>query len=482
MTATKTPVPGAVIATNSPAPGGMRELLAIALPMVISNSCDTLMMFTTRVFLSWVHPEFMSAAMAGGLTSFMFLTFFIGLTGYSTALVAQYLGAGQPRRCPAVVGQALIIAIAAYPLVLLCIPVGHRMFAAAHLAPEQIGPQRQYFDILMYGGLLAILRSSLSGFFSGIGRTRVVMAATGVALVVNLVVSYGLIFGHFGLPALGIRGAALGTLSGSCAGVAVLAATYFGTANRREFGVTAGLRLDPPLLRRLLRFGTPYGLEFFLNIMAFNVLVQTFHSYGVHEAAAMTIAFSWDMVSFVPLMGVNIGVISLVGRYMGARDPDTAHRSTMSGLRMALVYSMCTFAVFSLFSHPLVEIFRTRNDAAAFAEVRPLAVFMVRLVALYVMADAVGIVFGGALRGAGDTFRTMILTVSGHWALALAGILLVRVFHVPPRVTWTVVVALVICLGVILYLRYRGGHWRRIRVVEAPPEGVAPGSLYSDPA
>jgi multidrug resistance protein, MATE family len=471
------------ITTREPhARGGMRELLAVALPMVVSNSCETLMMFTNRVFLSWVRPEYMSAAMAGGLTAFMFMTFFIGLIGFSTALVAQYLGAGQPRRCPAVVGQALYISLFAYPLLILCIPVGHLMFAFTHPAPEQLGPQRQYFDILMYCAVIGLLRNSLSGFFSGIGRTRVVMISTGMAMAISVLASYLLIFGRLGLPAMGIRGAAFATVIGSSTGLAVLATAYFSRANRREFAVMAGLRLDPALLRRLLRFGTPSGLEFFLNILAFNFLVQTFHSYGESQAAAMTIAFSWDMVSFVPLLGVNIGVISLVGRAMGAGDPDTAHRTAISGLKLALAYSLCTFAVFSLFPHPLVEVFRSRQDAASFEQVRPLAVFMVRLVAVYVMADAVGIVFGGALRGAGDTFRTMLLTVSGHWALALAGLVLIRVLHAPPRVTWSVVVVLVMSVGLVLYLRYRTGHWRRIRVVEAPPVAATAAEAVSDPA
>ena len=456
-------------------------MLEIAFPMVVSNSCETLMLFANRVFLSWVEPEYMSAAMAGGLTAFMFMTFFLGLTGYSTALVAQHLGAGQPRRCPAVVAQALLISFAAYPLLLLCMPLGHRMFETAHLPAEQLGPQRDYFDIILAGGILALLRNSLSGFFSGIGRTRVVMFSTGLAMAVSVAASYVLVFGRLGLPALGVRGAAFSTVLGSFAGLVALAAAYFHPRTRREYGVTARLAPDLPLARRLFRFGAPTGLEFFLNVMAFNFLVQTFHSYGVAEAAAITIAFSWDMVSFIPLMGVNVGVISLVGRYMGARDPDTAHRVTLSALRIALVYSACTLAVYSLMPQPLVEIFRPRHDSAAFAEVRPLATFMVRLVALYVMADAIGIVFGGALRGAGDTFRTMLLTVSGHWLLALAGLVLVRVVHAPPRITWIVVVMLVIALGLVLYLRYRTGRWRHFRVIDTAAPAIATAEV-SDPA
>ncbi|MFH1144058.1 MAG: MATE family efflux transporter, partial [Candidatus Eisenbacteria bacterium] len=232
----------ALDARGTPAPGGMRELLAVALPMIISNSCETLMMFTSRVFLSWVRPEFMSAAMAGGLTSYMFTTFFVGLTGYSTALVAQHLGAGQPRRCAAVTAQALIISLLAYPILLLCLPLGHRMFAATHISPEQLGPQREYFNILVYGAPLLLLRTSLSGFFSGLGRTRVVMVSTGLAMAVGVVANYVLIFGHFGLPALGIRGAAFATLIGSATGLAALLVAYFRPANQREFGVREGLR------------------------------------------------------------------------------------------------------------------------------------------------------------------------------------------------------------------------------------------------
>ena len=81
------------------AAGGVRELLAIALPMVVSHACETAMTFTDRLFLSRLGPEQMNAAMAGGLTCFMTMTFFLGLTGYTTALVAQYLGAGRKQHC-----------------------------------------------------------------------------------------------------------------------------------------------------------------------------------------------------------------------------------------------------------------------------------------------------------------------------------------------------------------------------------------------
>jgi len=454
--------------TRTHSPGGIPELLVIALPMVASHACETTMMFVDRLFLSRLGPQYMSAAMGGGLTCFMFMTFFMGLIGYSNALVAQNLGAGRRDRCAVAASQAFIVAILAYPVVLACMPLGEMMFRASDIAPEQLGPQLKYFRILILGAGLGLMRNAASAYFSGIGRTRPVMVSAAVAMVVNIFANYVLIFGKLGFPALGMAGAAIGTLSGSLAALAALVAFYLGRANRDAYGVIGSLRFDGELMRKLWRFGSPSGAEFLLNMLAFTLVVLSFHSYGVTVAAAMTIAFNWDMVSFIPLIGVGIGVTSLVGRYMGAGKPDVAHRVTMSGIKLAALYSVVGFTAFCLMPEQLVSVFRPSEGGEAFVDVIPLAVFMVRLVAVYVFADAVANVFGSALRGAGDTFWTMVISVSGHWALAAGAMVLIRVVRVGPRAAWGTIVVLVIGLGLAFYARYRSGRWRQMRVV-APP-------------
>ena len=458
-------------------PGGVIELLGVAVPLFVSNACETVMLFTDRLFLARVGPAQVSASMGGGLTAFMFMTFFLGLTGYANALVAQYYGAGRRERVARVVAQALWISLAAYPIILCCIPLGRRLFDVMGVASAQQIYQRPYFTILMCGSLLGLLRHSVSAHFSGIGRTRTIMAAAAVMMAVNIGANYVLIFGKLGLPALGIRGAAFGTLLGSFAGLLTLGGVYFGRRNRRAYGTVAGLRWDGPVLRRLLRFGYPAGVEFCLNMVAFNLLVMTFHSYGVEVALAVTAAFSWDMVSFIPLIGCNVAVTSLVGRYVGASRHDIAHRATMSALGAVGLYAAVIVVVFSLFPQALAGVFRPSGDDAVFARALPLAAFMVRLVSVYVFADAVGLVFSGALRGAGDTLMTMVISVSSHWLLTLSGLILVRGLHAPPRVAWSVVVVLVWSIGLAFCARYRTGRWRHIAVIERaapipPPESV----------
>ncbi|MFC1671964.1 MATE family efflux transporter, partial [Planctomycetota bacterium] len=179
-------------------PGGVRQLLHIALPMVVSQACETAMMFVDRLFLAKLGPQFMSASMGGGLTVFMFMTFFVGLIGYATPLAAQYLGAGRKEYCARAVFQAIIIAVLAYPVILLCIPAGHMIFRTFQIAPEQLAPQKEYFNIMMYSAIIWLLRHAATTFFSGIGRTRIVMASAVAAMTVNVAANYVLIFGKLG--------------------------------------------------------------------------------------------------------------------------------------------------------------------------------------------------------------------------------------------------------------------------------------------
>ncbi len=464
--------------------GGVRLLLTIALPMFVSQAADTLMMFVSRFFLARLGTEHMAAAMSGGLTAFMTYTFFIGLIGYGNAIVAQYLGSGRRRQCGLAAAQGLILALASYPLVLLVRPAGLWLLRASGHDPLQQELEADFFRLVVWFSVLPLLRAALGSFFSGIGQTRVVMVANGLGMVVNIVSSYALIFGVGGLPGLGLRGAALGMACGSAFSVALLAWVYLSQPNRLAFGTGAGLRFDGDAFGRLLRYGLPAGVEFFLNMTAFNLFVQFMHSYGREVAAAVTITFNWDMVAFVPLVGVSVAATSLVGRYMGAGRPDLAERSAYSGLKAALGYTGTVFVLFVAAPELLARPFLPRLTAdAGGAGVLQQSVFMIRLASLYLLSDALMLVFGGALRGAGDTRWAMRTSVACHWFLAAASWVLIRRLQVSPQAAWVVFVALVSLMGMLFFARFRGGRWKALRVIEPalPGETAATGD-GPDPA
>ena len=440
--------------------GGALELLRIAAPLIVSYACDTIMLFTDRLFLSRLSSAHMSAAMTGGLSSFMFSTFFVGLIGYTTAMVAQRLGAEKKSLCATIATQGGLVALGAYPVLLLLIPVGRKLFEMSGIAAEELRLQTEYFTILMLGAALPLLRSSFANFFSGIGRTRLVMLAAVVSMAVNVGLNYILIFGKLGMPALGIRGAAFGTITAGGVGVLVLVLAYFRKANQLEFNVFGGLRFDKSLMQELWRLGAPSGVELFLNLLAFTLLITIFHSQGLVVAAAVTITFNWDMVAFIPLLGINVGVTTLVGRYVGKKNLMIAHKSMKSGLLLAIGYMAALMVLFATLPEPLVVLFKPSEVGEHWGTVEALAVQMVQLISIYLLADAITIVFSGALRGAGDTFWTMILSVTIHWSLVAVTFASFHIAALGPLHTWVAVIAIFCLLSVVYVLRYFKGGWR----------------------
>lgn len=441
-------------------------MMAIAFPMLVANACDTVLIFTDRLFMSRLSPVLMNATMAGGLSVYMVMIFFFGLCGYTTALSAQYLGAGEKKKCPVVATQAVLIAVAAYPVILLCRPLAHGFFVKMGILPEQLAPQIEYFDALLYIVIFSLLRNCLISYFSGIGHTRVVMVSAIVTMVFNVLFNYVLIFGKWGFPAYGIIGAAYGSILACVAGLLILIWAYFRKHYEEEFAVRQSLIFDWPVMKKLLRYGYPAGLEMFFNMLSFTAMVMIFHAHAAITATAATVMFNWDLVSYVPLIGIEIGVTSLVGRYMGAGRPDIAKKATTSGIRFGLCYSAVIFVLFVGFPYELVYMFKPFEDSAMFMQSVPLAVNMLRLASLYVLAEVFMIAYVGALRGAGDTFWAMVLTVSLHWALVPLLYIILYVFRAPAEMAWMALVGTFFVFLTLIVRRYRQGNWMKLHLVE----------------
>jgi MATE family multidrug resistance protein len=177
--------------------------------------------------------------------------------------------------------------------------------------------------------------------------------------------------------------------------------------------------------------------------------------------------FSWDMVSFIPLLGIEIAVTSLVGRYMGAGDPDTAHKAAMSGIKTGIYYSAVILLLFVFIPEQLAMVFKPTGDNVDFNEALPMARNMIRIASFYVLAEAMTVALIGALRGAGDTRWTMVATVTLHWTFVPFLAFLFYVLDVSAVVGWLSLVIAFLIFCAFLLKRYLSGKWREIRVVTA---------------
>jgi MATE family multidrug resistance protein len=445
------------------------HMFAIAAPMVASQASETLMLFFNRWIVSFLGADYIPASMSGGLTQFVFTSFFAGITGYVNAFIAQYHGARREDRCVQMASQGFWLTLGFYPLLLLLIPVGRLIFVWAGHTPVQIGLEFSYYRILMLGSFLFLMQSVLVGYFVGQGRTRVVMAANLLGIMVNLPLNWVLVFGKLGAPRLGIEGAALGTLGGSLFIVTILCIAYLRSAPYRARASLSSWAPRADLLRRLVRYGLPAGGEMFLNIFAFNVFLQLMQSYSPQVAAAVTISFNYDLVSFIPMLGVGAAVTALVGQRMGAGDTAGARRVAFLGLRIAWGYGLLIVALFVVGAPVLVRVF-SGGFTAGDEGILPLAQTLLRLAAIYILGDASNVVLAGALRGAGDTRWVLVISGALHWIMALGAFVLIRVLVLPPVAVWLFFIAFILSMTVSLFLRHRGGRWERGRIIDQLPE------------
>lgn len=447
-------------------PGGVKELLVTSIPIMLSQASSSLMMFTDRYLLKTQGKIVPASSMAGGFLALLFSIFFFGLLTYTTPLVAQYLGANKKNYCPVIATQGFSIALAAAP----CL-----MFAGYYLAPyyfdlvgiieEEKALALKYFNIMNCFTLFPLLNVIFAGFFSGIKRTNLVMYSNLTAMIINIPLTYFLI--HHGIMGYfkGIEGAALATGISTVFIVITYAYFYFSKENVSKYLVLESFYFDRKICKKLLHFGLPTAVEFFLIFFAFNTFVALFHSYGSDEALAITITFNWDIIAFLPLWGLNIGIMSLTGTYMGAKQVEYAKKTTYSGAIIAYSLIVGFSFVFVFFTHELVQLFVVDELLSEDSTAIQLAHFMLQTVSIYCFAEATNMVFSATLRAAGDTKWCMYASIFGHWSVLLISFATIKIFHWPPSHTWLILVVNYFILAGLFAYRYFVGKWQGMSVV-----------------
>ena len=434
------------------------ELARIALPMVVSQGTFAVMIFTDRYFMSQIDSVHMAAALGGGVAAFFSFCFFTGLLSYANALTAQYLGAGELAKCSKVVTQGIVITIMCSPFLVIITYFVSGIFENVGHDPIQVELEKTYYIILMLGVIITLTKTCLSSYFAGIGRTRVVMICDVCGLLFNVPLCYVMVFGKIGLPALGIVGAGVSTIIASLFACILFIVFYLRREHRDKFSVMSSFQIDWGVLRRFWRLGFPSGLELFLNVAAFNLFLLMFQGYGIVEGASAAIVFNWDLLSFVPMIGLNIGVISLIGRFVGANDMARTDEVMSAGFFLGIVYSAILAVLYITFRFPLVEVFSPPEGD--FSEIRDLSAFMMIGLSSYVIADAMIIITGGVLRGAGDTRWLMYASVGLHWAMLIAQYYVILVWEFGPRVSWLTFCAMIFAIAIVYIWRLQNGVWR----------------------
>lgn len=444
------------------------EVFRVASPLIMSTASLTLTLFVDRMFLSWYSEAAVAASVPGGITYFTICSFFIGTAQYVNSIVAQYYGARDLRSCSRAVWQGILFGACSIPLILLSIPAGFAVFSWADHDPAVMQLEKDYFVLLMAGGIVQPINAALSSFFSGRGKTVVVMWGNLAGNLANAFLAYVLIFGKLGLPEMGITGAGLATAVTGVIPTCYWLWLFLSAQHQSGYATRRELAFDPKMFKMLLRFGIPSGIQFFLDIASFTMFVLLIGRSGQVDLAASNIVLSIEMLAFLPMIGMSIATATLVGKYVGMEREDVAEKTVYAAFNLAICYMAMMALMFLSFPELFLELFRSKHDIASnFDKVLGRGVIMLRIVAVWTLFDTLFIIFSGALKGAGDTVFAM-------WAQ----IVIAWIFFVPPvyfiiqhlgmgvLAAWCWGLFYVMLIGTTFWWRFRSGRWRTVSMIK----------------
>jgi MATE family multidrug resistance protein len=471
-TVTTAPNEPLAVGAKDPLPWwGMGEVVHLAVPSVLNTVSFALMQFVDGWMVSMVSKEALSAQFIGGMTLFAPLCFFMGVLSCVSTFAAQNLGAGRREQAARYGWQGLWLAwAAAVGLALLVLPAPYLLGLFGH--EENVTRlEVQYFRILIAGGGFALSATALGSFFLGIHRPMITFVAGIAGNVVNVAAAYVLIFGKLGCPALGLAGAALGTVAGAAVQGLVLFGYFVAGPEAGPFQVLRQWGFTRSAMKDLLRVGSPAGAMFMADVLMWALFMgKVVGSFGTEHLAAAAILNRYWHLCFMPAIGVSAAVTAIVGRHCGAGRQDLAWRRAHAGLVLVEVYMVTSGALIWFARDPLVGVFNDSGDPA----VQSIATSAVIFILICQAFDALNVIFIGALRGAGDTLVPGVIQISLAYVVGVGGSALVA--HLRPDWgslgPWGAASGYIILLGLVMWGRFLGGRWRSIRVVEPAPAPV----------
>ncbi len=445
-----------------------RRVVTVSLPLVMSMAATTVMEFTDRAFLANYSVNAIAASLPAGISAFLFIAFFLGVSGYVNVFVAQYTGAGSHQKVGASLWQGIWFSIFASfamgSLAILAVP----LFALGGHPQEVQVLEVIYFRILCLGAGFHIAGNTLASFYSGRGYTRPVMIVSVVGMLVNIPLDYALINGYWIFPEMGIAGAGLATVAAWVLMFLCYGLLVFNRENNRSFSVWNSRRYDPELFLRLLRFGVPGALQFCMDIFAFTVFVFVVGHIGKLELAVTNVVFSINSLAFMPAMGFSMGISTLAGQALGRNDPESAVQYARCSRHLLLFYICCIDLVFVFLPEPVLSLFTASGlSSAEHDRIIGTGTVLLRIVALYVFFDAQYMIYSGVLKGAGDTRYLMVAIGTASLLFMILPLYIgVIVMKAGLYFAWGCVLAFILSLFLLTWRRYRSGQWKGMRVIE----------------
>ena len=450
----------------------LRALLPIAAPLAAANLSNMAMGLTNAVMVGYLGGAALSAAGLGGG-----LYFTIGITCQSilaavAPLAARAIGARRHRIAGEIAATGLVLAIVAAVPVIALLSVLQRLLAAIGYEPGLAAEIGRYLDAIRWGvpGFLAF--GVVRGLLAASARARVVMVVLLAAVPANAALNWVLIFGHLGLPPLGIAGSGWSTATIQSLMSLALTAVLLLAPRQTPMRLGRGLWRQ---VRDILGLGLPIGGIIALETGVFITTGILMGLLGTAALGAHQLVINFASLCFMVPLGIGQAATVRVAFELGAERPALASRAAYVAL--ALGAALMGVAALAIWIVPLAicRLYVDVDDPAN-RDLVAIALPLLLIAGLFQIADGVQTIAAGVLRGYRDTAVPMVLAAVGYWGIGFAGgwALAFPLGHGPVGLWWGLAIGL-LAVATLLTLRVRAcARWAERRAIRPAPVAPAP--------
>lgn len=437
-----------------------RHLFQLAWPSLVENLLQTMLGVVDLIFVGKLGADAIAGIGLGNQLMFTLVVAFMGLGVGTTALVARAVGANQREDAARVAKQSLLLTVViSIAIAALGVTFGESVLNLMGATQTVAKLGSGFLKITALFSIFIGVMFVGGGTLRGAGDTRTPMMITGFINVINIILDYGLIFGNLGLPQLGAIGTAYATTFARGVGACLILTALF-WRNRALIVPPRGNWVPSiPIIRRIMNIGLPAAGEniiFQLGLLTFSAMIV---GLGTADIAAMNVAFNVMGFSILPAFAFGVAATTLVGQNLGANNVARAEASAWQALKSGTMWMSAMGLLFIFARTQLVQLYTTERDVVN------LGGMLLIMIGLLQPFQAVAIILSSALRGAGDTRATMLITAFSTWGLRVGIAYLFGIaLHWGLFGVWLGWCADFLVRAALILFRFRAGKWKTLRV------------------
>ncbi|MCL5996138.1 MAG: MATE family efflux transporter [Chloroflexi bacterium] len=444
-----------------------KTIFDLALPAVLENILMTAVFLADTLLIGQLHDAAALAAI-GLSNTYLWIAngLFMALGVGALALVARAYGAGDYAKAKQVAAQAIALsAVLSVLVMVVMIPLAEPFMRLLMQDPDPIARAevvRQatvYIHLILCTAVLSYPLQVMSGAMRATGDTRTPMYITLIMNVINIFLAAALIFGIGPIPALKIEGAGAATALARALGGILALVVFLKGMTHLKINLRDMVTWRWPEVSRIWKLAFPNVVETIIQRVGFITFMGIVSSLGTATVAANQIANTVESLSFMPAFGLSVAATTLVGQSLGARNATIGELAVKRTAIFSLIAMSLTGLLFVLFGQQIASVFGATGDVLL------LAGMAVQISALEQPSIALQMVYGGALRGAGDTRSPMMVSLIGVIFFRIAAVyLLAVVFKLGLAGVWLGTAIDWAGRTAVMYVMFRRGRWKQLKI------------------